>query len=233
MPGRFQRPLFIFLLVLVFLPIAMLNAYEPLVTIGKPALFDILYSPDGRFLATLTMSYMELLDAKTFDAVTRVEIIAGYGNELTFSPDGSLLAFSGLTEGIRIWHVDSEMFLADIATEREYVAFSPDGKYLAYADEDSVFLWDVEQKKTVLELPGAGSRVEAMAFHPDSKTIAVGYRSSKNIALWDIDTVEIHSHLELEFENDPSVMVFNHNGEFLAATANYGTGGDGTVRHVY
>ena len=108
-----------------------IDAYEPSVTIGKPTLEDILYSPDGRFLATLTRSYVELLDAETLAPVTRVPVM--YGRKLAFSPDGSLLAIFGLEEEIRIWHVDSETFLANIPVKTKVAAFSPDGKYFAYA----------------------------------------------------------------------------------------------------
>ncbi|MFC1714186.1 FlgD immunoglobulin-like domain containing protein [Candidatus Poribacteria bacterium] len=238
MPSRFQRPLSISLLVLVFLPIAMLNAYEPLITIGKPTLIDILYSPNRRFLATLTSSYLELLDAETYAPVTQVDLAASRsGSILAFSPDSSLLAISGVEEGIQIWHVDSETFVANIPDEHEedILAFSPDGKYLAYANGDSVFLWDVERKENAIELTGdpqpAGShRVQGIAFHPNSKVLAVGsFRNS--IALWDIETGEISSYLELGFEDSQNGAIsFSQDGTRLAAIARYGTGSGRTVR---
>ena len=239
MSGKSHISSLIFLLVLVFLPIVGLNAYEPLVTIGKPLLNDILYSPDGRFLATLTMSYIELLDAETLAFITRADLTIGYWRKLAFSPDSSLLAISNVEESIWIWHVDSETFVANILAEHDktIIAFSPDGKYLAYVNDDSVFLWDVEQEKVVIELTGDPNpsawfdkhRVTGIAFHPNSKILAVGsFRNT--IALWDIETGEILSYLELGFEGYQSgAILFSHDGTLLAARARYGIGSDHTV----
>jgi len=216
----------------LLLPTDGVGAYEPLVTIGKPELRDILYSPDGRFLATLTSSYVELLDAEDYAPVTRIPA-GGVDRRLAFSPDGSLLAISGSREGIQVWHVDSETFLANIPTEEDIAAFSPDGKYLAYAGEDSASLWDVERQETVLELTDDtrpfSSRIETIAFHPNGRILAVGAHNQA-IALWDIETGEILSYLELEFEDYPDDMIFSHDGTFLAAVARYGMAGDYTMR---
>lgn len=94
MSMRPQSSLIILSLVLVFLTAGESSAYEPLITIGKPDLQDILYSPDGRFLVTLTASYLEFLDAKTFVPVTSEEL-DGDTCKLAFSPDSSLLAILG------------------------------------------------------------------------------------------------------------------------------------------
>ena len=233
---RFRRQLFIFSLLSFSILISELCAYEPLVTVGKPSLCDILYSPDGRFLAILTTSYLEILDAKTLDPVTRV---AANGYQLAFSPDSSLLAIFGrYKDVIHIWHVDSETFLTTIPVFSRDVAFSPDGKYLAYADGDSVFLWDVEQRETVLELTGdpqpsskpeSSQGVKAFAFHPNSRILAVG-SMRQTISLWDIQTQEIISYLELGIEYRPDVMSFSHSGELLAAIARYSSQPGYTIR---
>ena len=70
---KFRWAILALLLTLFLLPIDEISAYEPLVTIGKPALHDILYSPDGRFLATLTEYYLEILDAETYASVSHVQ----------------------------------------------------------------------------------------------------------------------------------------------------------------
>ena len=225
MSKRLRSLLPIFLLSSAFMLTFGLDAYEPSVTIGKPTLEDILYSPDGRFLATLTMSYVELLDAETLAPVTRVPVM--YGRKLAFSPDSSLLAIFGLEEEIRIWHIDSETFLANISVNTEVVAFSPDGKYLAYAKGDSVFLWDVDQRKVSLELTGdpqhpitGNLRVTGIAFHPNSRILAVGSHR-RTIALWDIETGKIQSYLDLKESYYPTIVSFNHDGNSLAATTRY------------
>ena len=188
-----------------------LYAYEPIVTIGKPTLNDILYSPDGRFLATLTHSYVELLDANTFAPIMRIDEVDGY--KLAFSPDGSLLVISGSRTGIQCWDVDSQTLLATIPVQTEIVAFSPGGKYLAYADGDSVFLWDIVQKETVLELT-EGELVSAIAFHPNDMILAVGIIGS-TLTLWDVKAGEVLSHINTITPHS-KIVRFNPDGTLLA-----------------
>ncbi len=51
-----------------------ISAYQPIVTIGKPALSDIQYAPNGLYLATLTHSFIELLDTETFNPISITDI---------------------------------------------------------------------------------------------------------------------------------------------------------------
>jgi hypothetical protein len=65
------------------------------------------------------------------------------------------------------------------------VAFSPDGKTLAGADERPVRLWDVANHRQVgppLTSPGDGA--SSVAFSPDGKTLASG--SGDNALLWSV-----------------------------------------------
>ena len=106
---RLGSPLLVLLLVLSFLLVEELDAYEPLVTIGKPGLRDIVYSPDGQFLATLTTAYVELLDGETLEPV--LQIAVEDGRDIALSPDSSLLAIS-TDEDVQVWHLPSESLLA-------------------------------------------------------------------------------------------------------------------------
>jgi len=224
MSRKFRNLMLILLFILTFSLIAKSSEYEPLITIGKPALRDILYSPDGRFLATLTNPFMELLDAETFAPISRVSVDGG---KLSFSKDGSLLAIFGRKSGIHIWSMNSETFLETIPIKANTVEFSPDGRYLAYADGDSVFLWDIEQRKTVIELtgdpqptsrPGFGQQVKAFTFHPNRNIIAIA-SFRRTVSLWDIQTQKIVSYLELEKGRYPHTISFSHDGNLLAAIA--------------
>lgn len=76
------------------------------------------------------------------------------------------------------------------------IAFSPDGKYLA-AGIGIITVWDAQVWKWVRDFEGpyargfVGGSVECMAFNPDSKSIAVLYRS----VVWP-ETLEIRTREE-------------------------------------
>ena len=152
---RFQILSLAFLSCLLLSLATQLEAVKPVATVGNPPLIDIQYSPNGRFLATLVNSYVnpyvEFLDSETFVPIKRLD--ATDGKKIDFSPDGSLLAVFG-NANIQIWKVDFQQLLATIPVKTEIAEFSPNGKYLAYAEKDSVFLWDISQKQTVRELTG-------------------------------------------------------------------------------
>jgi WD40 repeat protein len=77
---------------------------------------------------------------------------------------------------------------------REKVVFSPDGRLLAsapssfdLADSEVVYLWSIDTLRRVGEFRPAEKHqsAQAIAFHPDGKSIAVGYLDGA-ILLWDV-----------------------------------------------
>lgn len=216
MPRKLQS---ILPLALLFLYVVNIYSYEPIITIGKPGLQDILYSSDGQYLVTLTSMYAEFLDAESLEPVKQFP--AKHGDDIALSPDNSLLSVAN-NQHIQIWHVPSEELLTTITIEKERTSrngkFSPDGKYLAYADQDTVYLWHTEEQKIVRELIGDPEYyVRDIAFHPNGKILAVALRW-KIIYLWDVENGEILSSLEMQGHDVyADALVFNNDGSLLAA----------------
>jgi WD40 repeat protein len=212
------------LFIAFFLLVTKLEAYQPLISIGKPNLIDICYTPDGRFLATLTSNYVEFLNAETMSPAFRINVNVSDSYHLALSPDSSLMAIPDWMNGIQVWQIPTKTILTTIPAKTYIAEFSPDGKYLAYTNEDSVFLWDVEQKKVIKELTGDPQpkleridrlSIYSIAFHPNSKILAVG-STRATIVLWDIETGKIISHLKTGYEDYTENIHYSHDGNLLA-----------------
>ena len=63
------------------------------------------------------------------------------------------------------------------------VAFSPDGDTLAYGNDDTIQLWDVQSRVLLHSLTGHTDLVDSLAFSPDGKQLASGSRDG-TILLW-------------------------------------------------
>jgi WD40 repeat protein len=101
------------------------------------------------------------------------------------------------------------------------VAFSPDGRTLAFAASDhSVRLWAIAVGKQKARLAGHEEDVAAVVFSPDGKTVATGAGGS--VRLWEATTGKERRSLAC-----PGVyaVAFSRDGKMIAAGA-----GDGLIR---
>jgi RNA polymerase sigma factor (sigma-70 family) len=140
---------------------------------------------------------------------------------VVYSPDGKTIATSELNEGpLILWDAATGKELRRIEEEpgiRGGVAFSPDGKKLAWAKEGSwVGLWDVATGKLLRRLTNRnGMAGGCVAFSSDGKTLANSLGNF--VALFDVRTGA--ERRRLEGHPDPMIasMAFSPDGKILAA----------------
>ncbi len=195
------------------------------VRLGKGAVIDLAYSPDGTRLAVASTVGIWLYNAQTYQELALFTGHTDYVNSVAFSPDGQTLASGSKDRSIRLWDISTGKLLhtltLDIRAAVESVAFSPDGKKLASAEYGRLHLWDVSTANllhTFIDLKSSGSDIiplahASVAFSPDGQTLASMMGGDNYMRVWDVET----GTLLHEFTGDTESVAFSPNGKMLAS----------------
>ncbi len=144
--------------------------------------------------------------------------------DLSFSPDGDKLAV-GSQQALSIWSLENQDFVLTKSYAQKSVnavSFSPDGKWIAYANDREVWIRRVSDGEVVVRLGGHTDRILDVAFSPvlDSGYLLATSSSDNQVILWDMNTSELNPQIEyqstLQHNSWASTLAFSPNGDVLA-----------------
>lgn len=216
-------------------------------------LYSVAMDPAGDWLATSGWNKLGydgygnhnifILDRATGQLRQRIEGLGNVINHLCVSPDGRwLAAVLGGGEGLRVY--DTEQGFRQVFADRDYgsrsygCAFSPDsrslvttcydGKIRRYSLQGSSFRKDRQIKAQ------GGKQPSAVAFHPSSDQIAVGFDDSTVVEVVDANKLtRLYAADTSGIDNgNLGAVAWSTDGRFLFAGGTYddGTGNSPVLR---
>lgn len=191
-------------------------------TLSNQKTTTLAVSPDGQILVSNAGRLIKLRQLLTGKVTHTLAGHADWVTALTVSPNGEILASASLDGTIKLWQLKTGQLLQTLSAGRmTTLAFSPNGRFIAsgsrtrlwldgqVAGGSGVQLWDVKTG-LLLQKIGSGS-VNAIAFSPDSKLLAMG---SGNTQLWNLNTGRLMQKLD---SGPVSALIFSSDGDMLVS----------------
>lgn len=226
-------------------------AYPTLNTVGhSEEILSLAFTPDGkRLVSTSRDKTVQVWDVDTGERLQvlrlpRGPVSNGTPWEATLSPDGQSLAFSLNYLGARE-DTGRYLYLLSLAdgkltrlvrnlTADPSLAFSPDGKTLAWSQDQQLQLYDLQKhKQDGLPFKGVGSEITQLAFSPDGSKLAGVFRKG-GVPIWDVATRQKDNTLHA-----PKARAFlsrvgwSRDGQTLLTTSNASYALQGGAIHVW
>ena len=178
------------------------------------------FSPDGKYVATVTGFSARIWDAATGKPVSGPLRHDGYASSVCFSRDGLVLLTSSADDATaRLWDVKTGKAIGQPIHPLAGVlaaALSPDGQYVATAGSDfTVLVWNSRTGKTVSSFKQADA-ITTVGFSPDSKNVIITAGNSARI--WNALTGEAIS-APMSHNSPLTSAMFSPDGNYVVTAS--------------
>ena len=201
--------------------------------------FAFAYSRDGKTIARA----IDDSKAQVWDVATkqRIGTLTKYGRKITsiaYAPDGTTIITGNSDGGARVWDAETLQRRGTLRGHKgsvTAVVYSPDGTTIATGGgwssrlagrkerDDTVRLWDANTGEHVATFTGHNSTINALAFSPDSVTIASA-SSDDTVRLWHVNAGQTKATLT-GHKGSVTFVTYSPDGRTIASASR-----DKTVR---
>jgi WD40 repeat protein len=149
--------------------------------------YDVALSPDGSLVAIIDHAKLQLCRTEDGHAVWTLPLPQP-GLSVTFSHDGSILAYGCRYEGVAVIQVKDQRVLRRLACNSgvNCLAFSPDDSLLASGHGDSTIqLWEAQSGQIRATLAGHERNINELEFSPDGRTL-LSSAANGDVRAWSV-----------------------------------------------
>lgn len=166
------------------------------------------YSPDGKYLALASRdNFIHIVDSLTGNEVKLLDGQSFIVESIVFSPNGQRLASVSRDDILQVWDVEKgksiftlnnayAIFSPQYNSNRlNSSIFSPDGKYILIPSDESLHMWDIDNKisQVINDFDG---KIKNVSFSPNGSYI-MAICNNNTIYIWDAQTMKrIHAYTE-------------------------------------
>ncbi|MEO5345443.1 MAG: hypothetical protein H7834_03575 [Magnetococcus sp. YQC-9] len=162
---------------------------------NEGALYAVAFSPDGRTVAVSGQTGPDwddayciyLIDVQGGEIRRRIVNLPEAVSHLAFSPNGVFLAAVFAERfGLRVYTIPDggQIYASEpYQVPANWVDFAPDGRLMTSAYDGTVRLYTANFHPSITKQLAKGSKPHGVAFSPDGKRIAVGFRDRTTVAV--------------------------------------------------
>lgn len=172
------------------------DGYSPVTSFQTGHTYNLLaISPNKYYIAAARGNVMDIWDVG-MTALKKTLYFAGPINHIVFSPDSKNIAISSDTSGLNIVNAlnYSRRSVTRSAVNVLRASFHPDGKYIAYAKEDSVIVYNLPGRKAVHRIRVSSQDRRrtipaALDFQKIDSIVSLIYISPEKFTFWDMSSL--------------------------------------------
>ena len=178
-----------------------------LVLRDKESVKGVRYSPNGRYLATLSDYAINIWESHSGKHLYKIPADVNYTDSIAFCPVSNDVSVIGTYPSINIYELrESLEFKRRFLGHQSWVTsitWSPDGKSIASSSVDNrIHIWEHETGKEIKVLKMLISRRNVLRYSPDSRRLAAATDlEGSGIYIWDCSTWKCVEILKKEYES--------------------------------